>query len=212
MQIFVNLFNKIFNISEKENLIKLIFDSILLFFFVRIFIFETITNHTKSSYTNLHHHEQILVWKLGYNINNYSLPYFGFDANPFSYNFLYNYNNNNIVYYYDENSANYKTGKIIASEDDIFTITNNKIFVNKIFYDICIYKTENISLSIPKDKYLIILEEEGEIQISLINLNQIVGRCLIYLIPTTKDFDSFWHIIYEFPRSIYWSKIFLIIK
>lgn len=212
MKIIYRILSTIFDAPKKDSLFKLIFESIIIFLCLRTFVFDIFTVPESVFNSSIKKNEKLLIWKLGYNFNNNCLPYFGFDIKNFNFNLIYSYSRFDSVVYFDTNTSKYKIATIIGNHNDQLTSKNNEIFINNtLYYRNNILSIPNYHITIPKDRYVILCQENNQITFNIIKSKHITGKCFLYLLPTKQEYNSILHILYELPSSINWSKIFTLI-
>lgn len=203
-----------FGVPKQKGLIRLIAESVIIFFFIRIFIFDIGTCTHKDANVEAHTQEKFILLKLGYNINNNSIPYFGFDLGKFHVPSIYDYKINDVVLYFDEKDATYITSKIIATAGDVIQIKNHDLVINGDKYETDLIITlDNIEeFTVPENSYISLHETDEDAFFKIIKDDSIIGLCSLYILPTVQDFDSILDIISCLPDSIQWSKIFSFVK
>ncbi len=209
--LITRVFKYFFAVSPKDNLIWIITQSILAFILIRSFVFDIQSvSNSNSIIKNVEKFDKILIWKFGYNINNYSIPYFGYDMPKFNFTFLRNYKTDDIILLFHNNQYDY--ARVLASGNSLFQIKKDKIIINNIEYPNIYNLAKTKKLVVPKKAYLCLIKKDNQYVLEIIKPDKIIGSCLLILLPFSEHIQTKSDIISHFPHIIRWKDLLNYVK
>jgi len=209
--LIARVFKYFFAVSPKDNLIWIVTQSIVAFILIRSFVFDIQSIQAPSSIIqNVAKFDKILIWKFGYNINNYSIPYFGYDMPKFNLPFLVKYKTNDIILFFHNNKYDY--ARILAPGNSLFQIKKDKIIINQIEYANNYNLVKTKKLIVPKKCYLCLIKNGEQYSLEIIKPDKIIGLCSVILLPIAPEINSWYDILYHFPHIIRWKDLLNYVK